>query len=155
MSNQKDTATELALKVINAKDTWEDAKLQRERSNAEYEYAEKQLALARQAFDLVRRRMLPEDAMEFEAASKVGDFDLVLDEVKSVEFVGEPVGRAALSSLRRLGHATVHDLVGQMRARGFQFATDVPARELHAALIKQPWAMKNKRTDEWEYREGE
>ncbi len=155
MSNQVDEARDLALKVVDAKTAWEDARLQRERADTEYEYAEKQLALARQTFELERRRMHPDDAYQFEAYLEANDLDVVLAEVRSVEFVGEAIGQAALTSLRRLGHATIHDLAAHMTFRGFQFAKDVPpARELHGALMKQPWAFRNKNTDEWEYRES-
>ena len=154
MSNSGNNAIELAMKVVEAKDAWEDSKLQRERAETDYQYSEKQLALARQEFELERRRMLPDDVHLFEMAIKADDLDVVLEEVRSVELVGEPIGRAALSGLRRLGHASIHDLVAHLRSKGFQFGADEPARKLHAALMKQPWAFKNKRTDEWEYRES-
>ena len=75
----------------------------------------------------------------------------VLDEINSVALVGETIGDAARSTLRRLKKAPLTKLVEDMKSRGFQFSSDAPARELHGALVKQAWARKDPATDEWEF----
>lgn len=155
MPVRKTRASELATQVLKAKSAWEDTKLRLEQAKTEHEYAQKLLVLKRQELSLEMGRMAPDDDWQYEVTQGFGYPEEVLNELTSVELVGEPIGRAARSSLVRLRHATPERLAGHMVARGFQFATDVPARELHGALVKQPWAKKDKKTDEWEYREGE
>lgn len=143
-------ASELTSKVMRAKDAWEDAKLRFEQAKTEYEYAEKRLVLARRELGLERHRVEPGD-WHHEVTAGFGYPEEVLDALCSVELVGESIGQASRSALLQLRKATVARLVAYMRERGFQFATDVPARELHGALVKQPWAKKDRKTDKWEY----
>ena len=151
MSNGKSKASELAMKVMAAKSVWEDKKLQREQADTEYEYAEKLLVLARQELELQRRRVVPYEDWDLEVTQGIGYPEEVLAELESVELVGEPIGTAARTALARLSKASVEDLVTAMRRRGFQFATDAPAREIHGALLKQTWARKDSKTEKWEY----
>ena len=151
MSPARTKASELALEVINAKTAWEDAKLKREQAETEYEYEMRRLVLARQRLELERSRILPVDDWEVEVTDGFGFAEELLFDLQSVELVGEPIGRAARATLLRLKHATVAKLVASMEARGFQFASDVPARELHGALVKQSWAKKNDNRGEWVY----
>lgn len=144
-------AGELAGKVLAAKTEWEDTKLRLEKARTEHDYAQRRLVLARQELDLQRDRTAPDDDW-YEVVTQGWAYpDEVIEELRSVELVGEPIGEASRSALRELRKATITRLVTHMRARGFQFSTDVPARELHGALVKQPWARKNTKTDEWEY----
>lgn len=149
MPRDRTKASELASKVLNAKDAWQDARLNLERTKTEYEYAEKRLILARRELDLELGRV--EDWFG-EMTDGFEDPDAVLGALHSVEFVGESIGSAARSSLRQLKKVSIARLVAHMRERGFQFQTEVPARELHGALVKQAaWAKKDKKTDTWEY----
>ena len=144
-------ASELASKVLGAKSAWEDAKLHLEQAKTEYEYAEKRLVLARQELSLEHGRTAPEVDWAREVTAGFGYEEEILDSLSSVEFVGVPIGQASRSALAYLRKATLTRLVDRMRGRGFQFATEVPAREVHGALVKQPWARKDSKKDTWEY----
>ena len=151
MSNGKSKPSELAMKVIAAKSAWEDAKLRMQQAVADYEYAEKGLVLARQMVDLEHSRIAPEDDWEREVTQGLAYPEEVLNELLSVELVGEPIGTAARTALARLGEARVEDLITDMQRRGFQFATDAPAREIHGALLKQTWVSRDTTTGRWKY----
>ena len=139
---------ELTRKVLRAKEAWEDSKLQLDEAKTEYEYAEKRLVLARRELGLERDR---EDDWFGAMHSEFEDVSDVLTALTSVAFVGEPIGQASLTSLRTLKTATMAQLVAHMQRRGFEFVTDAPARELHGALVKQSWAGKEAKTNQWLY----
>ena len=149
--SQKTKASELAMKVLNAKSKWEDERLQKEQAIAECDYAEKVLILSRKMLELERSRLAPDDDWHREVTQGYAFEDEILDALRSVELVGELIGVAAKVALAGLSKATVEQLVMYMRRRGFQFSTDSPAREIHGALLKQPWAHKKEKTNLWYY----
>ena len=147
-------ASRLALKVVDAKNSWEDAGLKLEEADAEQKFAEKRLVLARQELVLERNRLSPDDDWEDAVTDGIEFSGELLAELRSVQLVGEPIGQAARSTLAQMRKASLAKLATRMRNRGFRFASDVPVRELHGALVKQPWASKDRATDEWEYVRG-
>lgn len=151
MSSSRPTISDLAHKVIAAKSAWEDVKLRREEVNTEYEYAEKLLVLARQGFELESSRMSPDDDWRSEVTEGTVYPEELLAELRSIELVRKSIGEASRSALIRLNDATLAELATHMQRRGFLFATEAPAREIHGALLKQPWARKDNKTDRWEY----
>jgi hypothetical protein len=69
------------------------------------------------------------------------------EEFLNVRFVGVRVGDACLSVLAEEGKATTEGLVQALNEGGFRFRTNAPAREVHAALIRQPQVTKKR--NEW------
>jgi hypothetical protein len=138
------TAVPLAQKVLEAKSHWEIARLRFDQAQADLEYAEKKLLLAKRELDMeVQKYGL--------AWQQAFDDEETIRQLGSVAYVGDSINRAAQKALAGRGKASLIDLVGYMRAGGFIFATDAPARELHAALMKQPWARKDTKRDVWEF----
>jgi len=139
---------ELAREVRNAKQQWQQRKLEHERAESELNYAQKALALAHERFWLMWHQH-PEP--EADGTASELDPEGLWQVLESVQFVGEPIGAACKSALRELKRATVERLVDYLAERGFQFVSEVPVREVHAALIKQWWAVKDHGPDEWVY----
>ena len=154
MPGEQPSASELAEKVFDAKAVWENAKLHREQADTEYEYAEKLLVLARRELSLALQRLGPDEDWQHEVTQGSEYPAEALAELDSVEFVGASIGEASRFTLARVRKATVNRLVTYMKGRGFQFATDVPSREVHGALLKQPWASKDSKTNEWVFLKG-
>lgn len=140
--------TELAEQVLAAKADWENAKIELERAMAEFEYAERKLVLARQRLSLEEGRTNPGAAHA--AQDEVNPEDAYRTELDSIELVGESIGNAAKKALRALKAGNLHALERHMRKHGFVFSTDAPARELHAALMRQRWARRHM-SGVWEF----
>jgi hypothetical protein len=124
---------------LTAKSEWEDAAFALHRAKARYDFAEKSLVLAREQLliNAMRTGHAPDAA--------------TITELRPVEYLGKTIKQAAQQALYELQSATIDTLAEHMMQRGFQFSAEVPVRELHGALVKQPWAWRNGQTGEWEY----
>ena len=71
-------------------------------------------------------------------------------EFLDVRFVGVRAAEACLAVLAEEGHASTNQLVDTLNHGGFRFRSNAPAREVHAALIRQADAKKE--GEEWVYK---
>lgn len=132
----------LIVEFREAKEKWQDAAFELHRAKAEYDYAEKRLWLARD--HLIVTALRSPDPQTWV------DHDLSA-QIQPVACLGKTLKQAAQLALAELKSATADRLVDVMKERGFQFSGEVPVREFHGALIKQPWAWRNGESGEWEY----
>ena len=154
MADSDSTPVRLTKGVLEAGADWRSAKLKLDQAKLDYDYAEQRLVLRKRELRMEQERWEPPEwGGELEA--EFGDTTRMHDRLRALQLVGEPIGRASRSVLQRMEKATVEQLAEAMRQRSFEFSSGTPARELHGALVKQPWAKKNPKTDEWEYVMGE
>lgn len=66
-----------------------------------------------------------------------------------VQFVGVRAGDACLMVLSEKGNASTEELVEALNNGGFRFRSNAPAREVHAAMIRQPNVRKE--GEQWVY----
>jgi hypothetical protein len=140
------TLRELAEAVAEEKLAWDRARIELERARSQYEFAERRLVLAKERFYL-ELRAHPEPQSE-------GLLPRDLDEViSSVQYMGDSIKSACKWVLGAWMAASSEEIADRLEEGGFQFKSDVPVREVHAALMKQPWAKKNQATGMWEYQD--
>jgi hypothetical protein len=132
----------LTKEFLEAKQQWQDASFDLHRARAVYDYAEKRLWLARDQLVIT--------AMGSHDPQSIIDVELAV-QMRPVAYLGKPIRQAAQEALFELGAATAEHIANYMKERGFQFSGVVPVREVHGALVKQPWASRNRQSGEWEY----
>ena len=132
--------TTLAQAAVDAKTAWKIAKVDLEKARSDYEHAEKGVILAVKRFYIEFERHGGPEVLDKE----------IWDEIHAVRFLGLPIGEACRWVLDAFGSATTEELVDYLAQGGFQFRTAVQAREVHAALLKQPWVKKDRKSGRWE-----
>jgi hypothetical protein len=164
--------------VLSARDAWIDAQLSLARAEEELRFAQAKLAVARDQLRLHAHRTaeVAEEGQsigsllddEFWPGPDDPDPETPDDLLESIAYMGMPLGDACRRALEnRLGlakaaeytgitseavlsgGATTEDLVESLSRGGFTFTSDAPAREVHGALIKQPWVTREKETGRW------
>ena len=139
------TLRELAEIVAQEKLAWDLARIALAKAKNEYEFVERRLILAKDRLWL-----------EFQdpKAPFEGPLPRDLDETtNSVQYLGMPLKAACKWVLGAWMAATAEEIADRLEEGGFQFKGHVPEREVHAALLKQPWARKNQSTGMWEYQD--
>lgn len=136
------------VEVVDAKHRWESKRVELNQAKLDYEYAEKVLILARDRLKLEidhAGEHYTEDERHFDQM----DYE---DEIAGVEYVGLTIGDALKRGGLPRQPIAMEDVIERLQLGGFTFSTPFPAREIHGALVKQPWAMKDKDTGNWRRR---
>jgi hypothetical protein len=138
------TLKELAEIIVEEKLAWDRARIALEKAKSEYDFAERRLVLANERYR-VEHLAHPDPLSE-------GVIPLELSHVlETVQYLGFSLKAACRWVLEGFGAASAEEIADRLEEGGFQFKSDVPVREVHAALLKQPWAKKNQETGMWEY----
>ena len=142
------TVRKAVVEVVEAKHRWESKRAELNHAKLDYEYAEKVLILARDRLKLEIDHA-GEQYTEVEQHFDHMDYE---DEIAGVEYVGLSIGDALKRGALSRQPMAMEDIIERLQLGGFKFSTPFPAREIHGALVKQPWAMKDKDTGNWRRR---
>jgi len=121
---------ELLERVATEKAKWQDAELVFLKAKAELDYAEQSLKLARDRFVLDWERD-PGDS------SSPIPHDL-WNILNSVRLLGFPAAEACKRAVETIQPTTSDEIAEWIEDQGYRFTSSAPAREVNAALIKQP-----------------
>ncbi len=144
------TLEERAREVVTSYEELERDRLNLEAAQARYDFTKRQVMLARDRYrsewDFPTSLFDFPDHIEIDR-QEAGHFVWVMNRIR---FMGLPIGQACRIALGELKLSTTEALVSTLEDGGFSFSTTSPSREIHAALMKQPW-VKRSPGGEWEY----
>lgn len=158
------------LPIVEKRSAWRAARLERDQAQLALDHAQKALRLEVDHFWLevpVKIGTDPDNLsalmfVHFETAASIGEPQSPRQVLDSVDFVGLSIAQACRRALSRTGGNyfggqpagySSEELAERLKQGGYEFTSEVPAREVHGALVKQHWVEKNPKTGKWQRKE--